>query len=580
MASKSKVLLMVDDAKLKDHLSGAITQLGHQVTFPGEDVLQKVFDEVPHLVIIDEDFEKGRGRLIARDIKEDLVLKHIPIVLLVKKNQGMLVRDKYSKVDLYFEKGEDTAGLLSYVDSALRENVNELDENPLTHLPGSRSSVLCIEKALHSHKPCSICCVDMSNFSVYNHVYGDARGDKVIARLGEITNEAVKTQGTREDFIGHLGGDDFIVVTDPDHAARVSEAIIRQFDETIPNFYDEADRKRGYVLSRENGGLYERYPMMSVTVVIVQGENLEASQVGQLGEMANKLKKTAKSVPGSCYIKYRSRPLPGDGTESSLEVRFPNKKETVTVATPQEGVDKYSVFFNKLRSGKKIQTVYQPIVDLKTKKIFSYEALSRPSEGDFLDNPAGLFNVARETGRVKELDLYCVECALKNGQTLGPDKKLFINLNHETLIDADVMKTLFAEKGSIGYENIVIEVTEQSILRSFEEIREALKDLKTKGVSVAIDDMGGGAVSLRDVAVLRPDFIKFDKSLIRDIDKSVTKQQIIISMIIFANGIHAATTAEGIETKREYETVLMCGVGLGQGYYFARPGKTFLDVLI
>lgn len=579
MESKNKVLLMIDDAALREDLCREVARLDCEIKYPGEDVLQTVFDDVPHLVIIDEDFGRGRGRLIARDIKEDLVLRHIPIVLLVK-NQGMMVRDKYSKIDLYFEKGQDTAGLLSYIRSALRENVNELDVNPLTHLPGSRSSVLCIEKAIHSHKPCTVCCVDMSNFSVYNHVYGDARGDKVIARLGEIAHEAVKEAGAHEDFIGHLGGDDFVVVTDPERAVRLSEAIIRHFDEAIPSFYDDADRKRGYVLSRENGGLYERYPMMSITVVIVQTENLELSQIGQLGEMASKLKKPAKSIPGSCYIKYESRPLAGAGTQSTLELRFPKNRESITVNQPQEGVDKYSAFFNTMRSGKKIQTVYQPLVDLKTRKIFGYEALTRPLEADFLDNPTALFSVARETGRVKDLDRYCVECALRNGQALGADKKLFINLNHETLIDADIMRTLFDEKGSIGYENIVIEVTEQSILRSFDHIREALKDLKAKGVSVAIDDLGGGAVSLRDVAVLRPDFIKFDKSLIRDIDKSVTKQQIVISMIIFANGIRAATTAEGIETKKEYETTLMCGVGFGQGYYFARPGKLLLEFLI
>jgi EAL domain-containing protein (putative c-di-GMP-specific phosphodiesterase class I)/GGDEF domain-containing protein len=579
METKSKVLLLIDDATLREPLSREVAALGCDLSFPSQDVMQKVFDEVPHLILIDEDFGRGRGRLIARDIKEDLVLRHIPIVMLVKSH-GMMVRDKYSKIDLYFEKGQDTAGLLSYIRSTLRENINELDVNPLTHLPGSRSSVLCIENALHTHKPCSICCVDMSNFSVYNHVYGDARGDRVIARLGEIASQAVKEEGANEDFIGHLGGDDFVVVTEPGRAVRVSEAIIRQFDEAIPQFYDEGDRKRGYVLSKGNGSLYERYPMMNVTVVIVQAENLKLSQIGQLGEIASKLKRSAKSLPGSCYIKYQSRPLEGSGTESSLEVRFPDRMQSVTVKTAQEGLDKHSVFFDTLRSGKRIQTVYQPIVNLKTRRIFGYEALARPTEGDFIDNPEALFSVARETGRVKELDRYCVECALKNSQALGGDKKLFLNLNHETLIDPDAMKDLFAEKGSIGYDNIVIEVTEQSILRSFDRLREALTELKEKGVSVAIDDVGGGAVSLRDVAVLRPDFIKFDKSLIREIDKNITKQQIIISMIIFANGIHAVTTAEGIETKREYEAALMCGVTLGQGYYFARPGKTLLEFLI
>jgi len=118
----------------------------------------------------------------------------------------------------------------------------------------------------------------------------------------------------------------------------------------------------------------------------------------------------------------------------------------------------------------------------------------------------------------------------------------------------------------------VIEVTEQSILRSFDKLHDAMMELKEQGVSVAIDDLGGGAVSLRDVAILKPEYIKFDRSLIRQIDTSTTKQQIVLSMILFARGIQAQTTAEGIETKEEYETARMCGVNLGQGYYFARPG--------
>ena len=72
--------------------------------------------------------------------------------------------------------------------------------------------------------------------------------------------------------------------------------------------------------------------------------------------------------------------------------------------------------------------------------------------------------------------------------------------------------------------------------------------------------------------------MKFDRSLIRQIDSSPTKQQIVLSLIVFANGIQATTTAEGIETKEEYQAVVDCGVHLGQGYYFARPGRAFPEV--
>ena len=201
--------------------------------------------------------------------------------------------------------------------------------------------------------------------------------------------------------------------------------------------------------------------------------------------------------------------------------------------------------------------------------------MTRPLANFPSEDAAYLFGAAREAGLVKELDRLCVEFALKNAQALGADQKLFLNLNHETLLNQKLMRNLFTQKGSIGYKNIVIEVTEQSILRSFDKVRKALLELKEQGVSVPIDDVGGGAVSLRDVAILKPDYIKFDRSLIRQIDVSTTKQQIVLSLILFARGIHALTTAEGIETQQEFDTALMCGAHLGQGYFLARPGPAF-----
>jgi len=268
-----------------------------------------------------------------------------------------------------------------------------------------------------------------------------------------------------------------------------------------------------------------------------------------------------------------------EGSEDTpLEVRFPSKMKSVKLTGKLRNTDEYRPVFNAILRSRKLQTLYQPIVELKTKKIVGYEALtSSPVEGPLSDSTT-LFEVARELGCTIELDQLCVELALRNGQALEPDRKLFLNLNHETLIDSKIMKNLFSEKGVIGFKNIVLEVTEQSILRSFEKVREALLELKEQGVSMAIDDVGGGAVSLRDVAILKPDYIKFDRSLIRQIDANPMKQQIVLSMILFANGIQAATTAEGIETKEEYETVLNCGIHLGQGYYFARPNKKMVEI--
>ena len=413
-----------------------------------------------------------------------------------------------------------------------------------------------------------MCSVDLSDLAVFNSAYGDARGDEIIIQLSKIIRDALKRWGLRDDFVGHLGGDDFIILTRSDVAVAICKAIIQNFDLNIMNFYDTEARNLGYILQKNKDGILKQHPVMTVSIAIVQSDRVAVTEVSQIAHITSELKKRMKLSSGSCYFNYE----PGVSQGSNVQNHLP--------LAPKPGVlaNKYGAILNSIIRGRKIHTVYQPIINLKTKKIVGYEALTRALTDSALDNAMLLFDVARDTEKVKELDRLCIEFALKNAQSIEPGRKLFLNLNHETLLDTKLMAKIFENRGVIDFKNIVIEVTEQSILRSFEKIRRALESLKVQGVSVAIDDVGGGAVSLRDVAILKPDYIKFDRSLIRQIDSSITKQQIVLSMILFANGIQAITTAEGIETKEEYQTVLICGISLAQGYYFARPGDAFPQV--
>ncbi len=580
MASKSKILLIIDDPELAGSISQELTKHPYSVLIATENLVQKVFDEVPHLVILDEAFNQGEGKLLIRHLKQDLVLKHIPILLLVNRADAYLA-ERFVQADIFYEKEKGAKHLVSKVQEVLRQNYNELDLNPLTHLPGSRSSVLRIERAIHSKKLFGVCCVDLSNLASYNSAYGDARGDQVIVKLGGIIREAVKKQGFSENFVGHFGGDDFIVVTQSsEQAVQISEEIIKAFDASAPYFYDTHDRELGYIVQRDPEGILTQYPIMSVSVVIFDNHHMLLSGIGEIGKITHELKTYIKTLTGSCYINYqvRSRENSNESEETALEFHFPGKKESVKLQGESLALHKDPLFFNTLIKSKKIQTHYQPIVELNSKKIIGYEALTRSLQPELFTDTTLLFALARKANKIKELDQICVDQALKSAQSLKPDQKLFLNLNPETLLDPAIMKNLFSFKGVIGFKNIVIEVTEQSILRSFLKMREALEELRGQGVSVAIDDVGGGAVSLRDVALLKPDYIKFDRSLMRQIDASTTKQQIVLSMILFSNGIGATTAAEGIETKKEYQTLLMCGIALGQGYFFAKPGVAFPEL--
>ncbi len=578
MSDKSKILFMLSDGELhwKDFLKKNLPSFECCFTTSADNVLEQVFDAVPHLLVIDEDFKNGEGKEIAFQVKEDGILRYIPIILLIA-NESRIFKEKDKAIDYFAHKDDDREKLLHCVRQALSENTHELDLNPLTRLPGTRSSLLRIERIIHSGKSFAVCCVDLSHLSVYNNVYGDARGDEIIITAGRIIEDVLKKEGASDHFIGHLGGDDFVIVTDPDRAARISETLIKGFDDVALSFYDESDRRKGYLVQKDSGGQLNRYPIMKISVVVLLSDGSPKTEMSEIGRIAGEIKKYMKAFPESGYIEYhlRSPETPDESGESHLEIHLPTKMKNVRIAGSKHESERTREFFTTLFREKGIRTVYQPIVEFRSKKIVGYEALTRSLDDNFFKDAELLFSLARETGHVKQLDLLCVETALETAQKLPAGKKLFLNLNHETLMDSKTMKELFHNKGIIGFKNIVIEITEQSILRSFREIKDSLLELKEQGVCIAIDDVGGGAVSLRDVAVLKPDYIKFDRSLIRQINANITKQQIVLSMILFAKGIHAITTAEGIETQEELQTLMMCGVELGQGFYLARPGSPF-----
>ena len=154
-----------------------------------KNVLEQVFDEVPHLLVIDEDFKMGEGRAAAFEVKEDGILKYIPIILWIE-NDTRIFKEKDQAIDYFVYKDETSLQkLIDCIHSALSENTHELDLNPLTRLPGAQSSLLRIERAARSKKPFAVCFIDLSNLSVYNNVYGDSRGDELIITLSRLIQE-------------------------------------------------------------------------------------------------------------------------------------------------------------------------------------------------------------------------------------------------------------------------------------------------------------------------------------------------------------------------------------------------------
>ena len=163
------------------------------------------------------------------------------------------------------------------------------------------------EKRLISFKDFSVIFIDLDNFKSFNDNYGFEKGDVIIKETANFIIDAVKNHGTVLDMIGHIGGDDFIVVSNPECAENICLHIIKLFDENISAYYSDEDRARGYIISKDRLGKVQAFPLMSVSIGIVTNEIRNFTHYAQLAELAAEVKAVAKEIPKSSYFKDRRK---------------------------------------------------------------------------------------------------------------------------------------------------------------------------------------------------------------------------------------------------------------------------------
>ena len=211
---------------------------------------------------------------------------------------------------------------------------------------------------------------------------------------------------------------------------------------------------------------------------------------------------------------------------------------------------------------------YHPIVITDTREIFGYEALARGVMRS-LRSPEVMFEVAAEADLIWELSRLCRSRAIEGMRTrLRGDELLFLNVDPHDFADPD-----FNVIESPEPHRVVIEITERTAIKDYPKFREHLKRFREVGYRFAVDDAGSGYAGLGSIANLEPDFIKLDMSLINCIDTNFIKQNLVETMVRFANDMGAKVIAEGVERAEEYATVKGLGVHLVQGFYLHRPSQ-------
>jgi diguanylate cyclase (GGDEF)-like protein len=197
-----------------------------------------------------------------------------------------------------------------------------LDTSPLTRLPGGVTIEEVLDKRIKTHTSFAFCLMDIDNFKAFNDQYGYAKGNQLIKSTAKIIQKTVSEFGTEEDFVGHIGGDDFVLISTPERCGKICDEVITDFDKNVSNFYNTEDNTRGYIVRENRQGIRTFFPLASISIAVVTDNEKKMDNFIKVGEIAAELKEYAKSKTGSvCVFDKRA----GDQDTNSLEnvIEFP-----------------------------------------------------------------------------------------------------------------------------------------------------------------------------------------------------------------------------------------------------------------
>lgn len=229
---------------------------------------------------------------------------------------------------------------------------------------------------------------------------------------------------------------------------------------------------------------------------------------------------------------------------------------------------------NKIISHRTITLLAQPIIDVSTKEIRAWEMLTRGPKGTVLESPLPLFSVARQTGRLYDLEMIILEKLLQQVKATRFRQDIFVNCTPITLgnmrFTRDLKKLLQKYRG-ISPKQITFEVTERDSIEGLKDFIYNIKVLRVMGFKIAVDDTGAGYASLNTISEIMPDIIKIDRSVIENIDKNSVKESMLKGLLLVAREAGSLVVAEGIENEDEALVLTRNNVDLAQGYFYARP---------
>ncbi len=305
-----KILVVDDEEHIRKILKFKLEKHGYYVITAdnGEIALQMVRRENPDLIILDLMMPKMDGFEVCKRIRKNFQTAQIPIIMLTAKSDMVdKIKGLAGGANDYLVKPYSNEELLLRVKNVLDWNRRQKDANPLTGFAGNRAIEKELQRRIENKESFAFLYMDIDNFKAYNDYYGYQKGDEAILFLADIITESVNSLGGSSDFVGHIGGDDFVIVTSPARAEFIVRHVIDEFDKGSLVLMSEGDIRRGYIEIKNRVGEVKRIPLMSLTIAVVVDEGDRLKHFAQVSDIASELKKFGKGMAGSVVIRERRK---------------------------------------------------------------------------------------------------------------------------------------------------------------------------------------------------------------------------------------------------------------------------------
>ena len=263
---------------------------------------------IPALIIIDEDTADANIVEFCKSIRSNEDNSITPIIVVSSNRDKEHVIDVLkTDVEYYIKKPINE----EYLYYTIKNIVGLLTKNrrvsPLTGLPGNVQIQAEMKKRLLNRETFAILYFDLDNFKAYNDVYGFANGDEIIKFTARTITKHIHQIQNSENFVGHVGGDDFVAIISQADYDSVCQNIIAEFDKFSPGFYNEVDVERGYVEVANRRGIIEQFPLTSISIAVLEIDSKIYKNTLEIGEIAGQVKHKAKAVLGSTYVVNKRR---------------------------------------------------------------------------------------------------------------------------------------------------------------------------------------------------------------------------------------------------------------------------------